>query len=111
MNLTQGEREQLLGLARRGKTSARKVKRSLILCKADEGLTDQQTPPLCSVGRLSSGPGGLPLTPVWHLIIGFKFRFPYGAGIWTGGSNPPGIKRAEERLVQPQPRQATAPLG
>ena len=42
VNLTQDEREQLLGIARRGKSSARKVKRSLILCKADEGLTDQQ---------------------------------------------------------------------
>ncbi len=42
VNLTQGEREQLLDVGGRGKSSARKVKRSLILCKADEGLTDQQ---------------------------------------------------------------------
>ena len=42
VNLTQDQREHLLDLARRGKSSARKVKRSLILCKADEGLTDQQ---------------------------------------------------------------------
>ncbi len=42
VNLTQDEREQLLDVARRGKSPARKVKRSLILCKADEGLTDQQ---------------------------------------------------------------------
>ena len=42
VDLTQSEREQLLDIARKGKTSARKVKRSLILCKADEGLTDQQ---------------------------------------------------------------------
>ena len=42
VNLTQDKREQLLGIVRRGKSSARKVKRSLILCKADEGLTDQQ---------------------------------------------------------------------
>ena len=42
VNLTQGEREQLLDIARKGKSSARRVKRSLILCKADEGLTDQQ---------------------------------------------------------------------
>ncbi len=42
INLTQDEREQLLDIARKGKSSARKVKRSLILCKADEGLTDQQ---------------------------------------------------------------------
>ncbi len=42
VNLTQDEREQLLDIARRGKSPARKVKRSLILYKADEGLTDQQ---------------------------------------------------------------------
>ena len=42
VNLTQDAREQLLDVARRGKSPARKVKRSLILCKADEGLTDQQ---------------------------------------------------------------------
>jgi len=29
-------------MTRRGKSPARKVKRSLILCKADEGLTDEQ---------------------------------------------------------------------
>ena len=42
VNFTQGERKQLLDLARRGKPSARKVRRSFISCKADEGLTDQQ---------------------------------------------------------------------
>ena len=42
VDLTQSEREQLLDIARKGKTSARKVKQSLILCKAVEGLTDQQ---------------------------------------------------------------------
>ena len=42
VNLTRGQREHLLDMARRGKSAARKVKRSLILCKADEGLTDEQ---------------------------------------------------------------------
>ncbi len=42
VNLTQDQRGHLLNIARRGKSSARKVKRSLILCKTDEGLTDQQ---------------------------------------------------------------------
>ena len=42
VNLTREEREHLLSITRRGKSSGRKVKRSLILCKADEGLTDQQ---------------------------------------------------------------------
>ena len=42
VNLTQDEREHLLGITRRGQSSGRKLKRALILCKADEGLTDQQ---------------------------------------------------------------------
>ena len=50
INLTQDEREQLLDIARKGKSSARKVKRSLILCKADEGLTDQQVSQALLVG-------------------------------------------------------------
>ena len=53
VNLTQEEREYLLGITRRGKSSGRKVKRSLILCKADEGLTDQQVAEALMVG----GPG------------------------------------------------------
>ena len=32
VNLTEAEREHLLGITRRGKSSGRKVKRSLILC-------------------------------------------------------------------------------
>ena len=50
VNLTLVERENLLDLSRRGKSSARKVKRSLILCKADEGLTDQQVAEALLVG-------------------------------------------------------------
>ena len=50
VDLTQDEREQLLDISRRGKSSARKVKRSLILCKADEGLTDQQVAEAVMVG-------------------------------------------------------------
>ncbi len=50
VDLTQSEREQLLDIARKGKTSTRKVKRSLILCKADEGLTDQQVSQALLVG-------------------------------------------------------------
>ncbi len=50
VNLTQSERQQLLDIARKGKSSARKVKRSLILCKADEGLTDQQVSQALLVG-------------------------------------------------------------
>ena len=50
VDLTQDEREHLLDLTRRGKSSARKVKRSLILCKGDEGLTDQQVAEAVMVG-------------------------------------------------------------
>lgn len=50
VNLTQDERDHLLDTTRRGKSSARKVKRSLILCKADEGLTDQQVAEALMVG-------------------------------------------------------------
>ena len=50
VNLTQDEREHLLDNTRRGKSPARKVKRSLILCKADEGFTDQQVAEAVMVG-------------------------------------------------------------
>jgi transposase len=39
-----------LNIARRGKSSARKVKRALILCQADEGLNDQQVAEALLVG-------------------------------------------------------------
>lgn len=50
VNLTQEEREHLLDITRRGKSSARKVKRSLILCKADGGATDQRIAEAVMVG-------------------------------------------------------------
>ena len=49
------EREELLGITRRGKSSGRKVKRALILCKADEGLTDQQVAEALMVGPSTVG--------------------------------------------------------
>ena len=55
VNLTQDEREHLLGVTRRGKSSGRKVKRALILCKADEGLTDQQVAEALMVGPSTVG--------------------------------------------------------
>ena len=55
VNLTQAEREHLLGITRRGRSSGRKVKRSLILCKADEGLTDQQVAKALMVGPATVG--------------------------------------------------------
>jgi len=50
VNLEQSERQYLVDIARRGKSSARKVKRSLILCQADEGLSDQQVSQALLVG-------------------------------------------------------------
>ena len=42
VNLTEEEREELLGLTRKGKISARSMKRAQILLKADEGLKDAE---------------------------------------------------------------------
>ena len=47
--------EHLLGITRRGQSSGRKVKRCLILCKADEGLTDQQVAEALMVGPATVG--------------------------------------------------------
>ena len=41
VELNESERTQLKEIASRGETSARKVKRALVLLKADEGLTDR----------------------------------------------------------------------
>jgi transposase len=50
VDLSENEREQLLNIACKGKSSARKVKRALILCKADEGLNDQEIAEALLVG-------------------------------------------------------------
>ena len=55
VDLTEDEREHLLGITRRDKSSGRKVKRALILCKADEGLTDQQVEEALMVGPSTVG--------------------------------------------------------
>ena len=55
VNLTQDEREHLLGIIRRGQSSGRKLKRALILCKADEGLTGQQVTEALLVGPSTVG--------------------------------------------------------
>jgi transposase len=41
VKLEPGEREQLLEMTRKGETSARKMKRAMILLKADEGWKDE----------------------------------------------------------------------
>ncbi len=55
VKLTESERAQLLKMSKGGKTSARKVKRALILCKADEGLTDKQISQSIYVGAATVG--------------------------------------------------------
>ena len=42
VDLTEEEREHLLGLTQRGKSSVRKIKRAQMLLKADDGLGDEQ---------------------------------------------------------------------
>ncbi len=42
VDLTDEEREHLLGVTQRGKSSARKIKRAQILLKASGGLGDEQ---------------------------------------------------------------------
>ncbi len=51
INLTEAERQSLLELTRKGKISARKFKRALILLKADEGLTDPEIMAALNISR------------------------------------------------------------
>ncbi len=51
INLTEAERQSLLELTCKGKISARKFKRALILLKADEGLTDPEIMAALNVSR------------------------------------------------------------
>ncbi len=51
INLTDEERQKLGEMTRKGKLNARKLKRAMILLKADEGLTDQQIMAALNVSR------------------------------------------------------------
>ena len=51
VNLTDEERQTLLEMTRKGKINARKLKRAMILLKADDGLTDQQVMAALNVSR------------------------------------------------------------
>ena len=51
INLADEERQTLLEMTRKGKINARKLKRAMILLKADEGLTDQQVMAALNVSR------------------------------------------------------------
>jgi len=51
INLSDAERHELLELTRKGELKARKMKRALILLKADEGLSDPQIMAVIHVSR------------------------------------------------------------
>jgi transposase len=51
INLTDEERQMLFEMTRKGKINARKLKRAMILLKADEGLTDPQIMAALNVSR------------------------------------------------------------
>lgn len=50
VKLSSDQREHLYGITRRGKSPARMIKKALILCKADEGLTDKAIAESIDVG-------------------------------------------------------------
>ena len=50
LKLSEDERESLYSITRRGRAPARMMKRALILCKADEGLTDKAISEMLDVG-------------------------------------------------------------
>ena len=51
INLSSEERDELLELTRKGEVKARKMKRALILLKANEGLSDPQIMAAINVSR------------------------------------------------------------
>jgi transposase len=51
INLSEEERQTLLGMTRKGEIKARKFKRAMILLKADEGLSDPQIMAALNVSR------------------------------------------------------------
>lgn len=50
VTLTEQERSELLVLTRKGKTGARRLKRAMVLLRAEEGLTDLQIADAVGVG-------------------------------------------------------------
>ena len=55
VELNESERTQLKEIASRGETSARKVKRALVLLKADEGLPDHEVASALLISRATVG--------------------------------------------------------
>ena len=55
VELNESERTHLKQMASRGETSARKVKRALVLLKADEGMTDRDIASGLLIKRIHGG--------------------------------------------------------
>lgn len=55
VDLSEGEREQLLQLIRKGTGSARKLARARVLLKADEGLSDERVAQALHLGSATVG--------------------------------------------------------
>ena len=55
VELSESERSQCKEVARRGKSSARRVKRALVLLKADEGLPDHEVASALLISRATVG--------------------------------------------------------
>lgn len=55
IDLSAEEREQLREITRRGRSPARKLKRAMILLKADEGIGDEQVAQMVDVGLATVG--------------------------------------------------------
>ena len=55
IELTDDEREQLIEITRRGSSPARKLKRAMILLKANEGLGDSEIARMVDVGIATVG--------------------------------------------------------
>lgn len=55
IDLRDDEREQLIEITRRGSSPARKLKRAMILLKADEGFNDGQIAQMVDVGLATVG--------------------------------------------------------
>ena len=104
VNLTQDEGEHWWGVTRRGKSSGRKVKRALILCKADAGLTDQQVAEALMVGPSTVGPSTVGPSTVGPSTVGpstvGRVRQRFVAGGFVAG----GLERALNDLPRPGQR-------
>ena len=95
VELNESERTHLKQIGSRGETSARKVKRALVLLKADEGLTDRDigsgllisasTVGRVRVGRVLVNGGGIlghgAGAKVYQSVVGVQRKCPPAMGV------------------------------